>query len=406
MSTNEVPSIDLPGESLFNESSWQTELLNSHTSIKSLLNDGLITNEQATSLESIGSRFRVRIPRYYAALIDRNDPHCVIRKQAIPETSENDPILPEWAQIWSTRAYGRAVPWTNDPIGDLDLLAAPRLTHRYGNRALIHMSSLCALYCRFCFRKSHLNDSERLLYDGSLEPALEYLRTHTEVKELILTGGDPLSLPDVWLEKFFTKLESIAHLRTVRIHSRMAVTMPSRLTERLGELLGSSSLHIALVSHFNHPRELTAFARERLNLMRHHGVTLYNQNVLLRGVNDSVETLEALYQGLYEQGVTPFYLHHPDWTPGTFHFRHSIETGRELVRKLSGRLSGPAMPQYVLDIPGGLGKVPLLDENRIQLRENYSDGTIEGALYEVRPPHTLAEKTETPTYYAEFWNHA
>ncbi|MEW6058115.1 MAG: KamA family radical SAM protein [Bdellovibrionota bacterium] len=380
---------------------WQEALANSLASVDELVLEGLLKPHEASQLRNLGTAYQVRLTRYYASLMDNSDQGrgtCPIRLQALPSLGEADPTLPSWAREWSLKAYGREVPWTPDAIGDLTRLAAPRLTHRYGNRAILHVSSMCALYCRFCFRKSHLNSKDRLLYDGSFDAALEYLCAHPEIRELLLTGGDPLSLTDSALERLFDRLEGITHVKHLRIHSRMASTLPHRLTDGLIETLARQRrFKIALVSHFNHPKEFTSFARARLDGVASKGVALYNQSVLLRGVNDDGPILEELFQSLYESGVTPFYLHHPDWTPGTFHFRCSIARGQELMSGLSGRLSGPALPHYVLDLPNGLGKVPLMAD-KIKLIDTRSEPRLEGALYELTPPKTLQKQASTVLY--------
>lgn len=367
---------------------WRAELADAYASVEALVRDGLLSAGEAEALGSVAARYQIRIPRYYAKLFDVSlGAACPIRQQALPAPAEDDPTLPDWARAWSQQAFGRDTPWTGDPIGDLDKLAAPRLTHRYGNRAIVHMSTVCALYCRFCFRKAHLNDAERTLYAGSLTPALDYVRAHPEIGELILTGGDPLSLPDAWLGGFLAQLDAIPHLRHVRIHSRMPVTLPSRMTDGLATILTERRVPVALVAHFNHPRELTPLARQELERLRRRGVTLYNQSVLLRDINDRVAPLATLFQDLYDCGVTPFYLHHPDWTPGTFHFRVSIARGRAIMQALAGRLSGPALPHYVLDMPGGLGKT-LLMGHAVQPVDARVTDDLCGALYRVKAPQT------------------
>ncbi|MBI2606357.1 MAG: KamA family radical SAM protein [Deltaproteobacteria bacterium] len=363
-----------------------------------------MTADEARKLRAIGDRFRIRIPRYYAELMDRSAKGrdaCPIRKQAIPALEEADPTLPSWAQEMSLRTFGREVPWLDDAIGDLAKLAAPRLTHRYENRAILHLSSLCALYCRFCFRKTHLNDAGRALYGGALDPAIDYLRAHGEIRELVLTGGDPLSVSDAVLARLFERLSAVAHLKAVRIHTRMPATLPSRLTDALARMLTAQPFQVALVAHFNHPKELTAVALAALRSFRAKGIPLFNQSVLLRGINDSAEVLAVLFQGLYENGVKPTYLHHPDWTPGTFHFRVPIEHGRAIVRALSGRVSGPALPHYVLDLPGGGGKVLLMDTERVLILESCTADGIAGSIYRiVASPETRSASREAR--YADF----
>ena len=352
---------------------WQQELREAPASIEELEQLGVLTSSEVQTLRELGlaDRSRLRVPLSTLRLMDQGNPECPIRLQSLPSTRELDPVLPEAIRTLSERAYGRPLPWTPDPIGDLDRLASPRLTHRYGNRALLHFSSSCALYCRFCFRKEHLSASEEALYSGSFDEAFRYLSSAPEVRELILTGGDPLTHVDSRLGLFLDRVaRELPAIRTVRLHSRMASSLPSRLTPALAATLGEErGFAVHFVSHFNHPLELTAEARAGLRRLARAGVTLWNQNVLLRGVNADETVLESLYQSLYETGVAPYYLHHPDWTPGTFGFRVSIEEGRRIVRALKGRLPGPAVPDYVLDLPGGFGKVPLLDTERVKRLE-------------------------------------
>lgn len=377
---------------------WRQQLLQSYSQVEDLKNAGLISDLEAKELHTLGEQFKVRVTPYYARLMD-SSADCPIRKQAIPQLGEKDPILPEWARELSQKVYQRPTPWHSDSIGDIRNLAAPRITHRYKSRAIIHLSSMCAVYCRFCFRKSHLNDEDRTLYEGSLDPALQYLKDHTEIREVILTGGDPLSITDAAVSRLLESISQIKQIRTVRFHSRMAVTLPFRFTEHLIEILSRKwPFHIALVSHFNHPKEITAEAKNALSDLRRAGVTLLNQSVLLNGINAEVDCLETLFQGLYEIGVIPYYLHHPDWTPGTFHFRLSIEKGREMMKKLRGKLSGPALPDYILDTPRGIGKVSLLDDRVKKIQEFPLNQGIQGALYQIESPATRTLSTAKDLY--------
>jgi lysine 2,3-aminomutase len=369
---------------------WSQQLSQSYTSVESLSQAGLIAPLEAERLAKLGDRYQVRITPYYASLMSPA-PDCPIRLQAIPALGEEDPAqLPSWATEWSRKLYARDVPWSNDPIGDVERLAAPRLTHRYGNRAILHLSTMCAVYCRFCFRKSHLNEREASLYEGSLEPAFEYLALHPEVRELILTGGDPLSLTDMALARVLDRAARIPSLKVVRIHSRMAVTLPERLTPELASLLAQErGFSVHLVSHFNHPIEWTETARSALRGFRRAGIPLFNQSVLLKGVNDSTPVLFELLQGLYEAGIVPMYLHYPDWTPGTFHFRTGIARAQEIARELAGQLPGAALPQLVLDLPQGLGKASLTDaRTRVIAESGHLESRIQGDVYELATPLT------------------
>ncbi len=387
---------------------WNLEIAQSYTSVEGLRRAGLISPEESAKLSCLGDRYRVRVTPYYASLMNPADRDCPIRLQAIPGLGEEDPTLPQWATRWSQRIYDRPFPWHADAIGDFEKLAAPRLTHRYSNRAIMHLSSLCAVYCRFCFRKEHLNDPERTLYDGTLDAAFDELKSRQEVRELILTGGDPLALTNAAIERVLERAQVIEHLKVVRIHSRMAVTLPSRLDEGLGQILQKTRLSVKLVSHFNHIKEWTPQARKGLEIMRHAGVDLYNQTVLLAGVNDSTDRLAELFQSLYENGVTPIYLHHPDWTPGTFQFRLSVERGQVIMRALRGKVAGPALPHYVVDLPQGGGKASLMDAS-LRLVERFDDDlSIDGAVYEIEAPHTRASPstdltTSPKTLYLDLW---
>ena len=370
---------------------WRQELIDSYSSVEDLYSAGLINLKESTELAALGAQFKVRVTPYYSKLI-QPDLDCPIRKQAIPLLGEVDPSLPDWATDLCQKIYGRPSPWTPDAIGDVQNLAAPRITHRYKNRAILHISSSCAVYCRFCFRKSHLNDHDIALYEGPLEPAFQYLKSNSEVTELILTGGDPLSLTDAALKKMFQRIAEIPHLKILRIHTRMPVTLPSRITPALLELFSQEwPFSLYLVSHFNHTRELTPEALSKLRALKRNGVTTLNQSVLLNGINDSVNELVDLFQGLYEAGVIPYYLHHPDWTPGTFHFRVSIERGKALYSQLRGLLSGPALPEYILDIPEGYGKISPMDASFrkvCEFPEKNDSGSLRGALYEIASPST------------------
>jgi lysine 2,3-aminomutase len=351
---------------------WREELRNSLETIESLVERGILRADVAAGLDPEIRRSVLRIPPYYLNLIgpEANDP---IRAQAVPDPSESDPELPYWAQELSHKIYGKPVPWTADAIGDQARLAAPRLTHRYGNRALLHVSSSCSMYCRFCFRKSHLTEHEEDLYGGSFTPALDYLREHAEIQELVLSGGDPLALNDAMLERLLGELEKVESLKVVRIHTRMPATLPYRLNLSLMNLLARTRAYrVQVVTHFNHPRELTRESLSVLERLGRMGVSLLNQSVLLHGVNDSSDNLAALFQRLYLAGVIPYYLHHPDLTPNTFRFRVSVGRGREIIDELRGKLSGPALPDYILDGPRGEGKISLLDR-RVKLLDYRND---------------------------------
>ena len=371
--------------------SWQNQLREALCSPEDLLQRNILQKTDIESLHHVGKKFHIHITPYYADLIE-NTTDCPIFKQAIPTLHEIDPVLPKWAQKLTQAIYGRPSPWSYDPIGDYKNCAAPRITHRYSKRALLHISTLCAVSCRFCFRKAQLNRlaPQEELYFSPMKDAWEYLEKNQEIEEIILTGGDPLSVSDLSLQKLFHQLDQIPHVKMVRIHTRMTVTLPMRFTQELLKILGSHwHFQILLVSHFNHPKELTYAAKAALKTLRQSGIPLLNQSVFLKGVNDSTSCLQELFETLYFQGVIPYYLHYPDWTCGTFHFRPSIQKGKMILKELQGLLSGPALPKYMLDLPSGYGKIDLMSDSYHRVEEFHDpEDIIHGTLYECTPPHT------------------
>lgn len=295
------------------------------------------------ALGPAAAAFKTRAPRHYLALVDWDDPEDPIRRQVVP--------APEELRF----APGEQ----DDPIGDLRHSPVPRLTHRHPDRVLLYPTYHCAVYCRFCFRKEALNDIDEGYSQRALEPAFAYIAEQPAVREVILTGGDPLMLRDDHLAYIRGRLEAIAHVRMLRVHTRVPVALPQRVTPQLVDALRGRSM-VAVVTHFNHPREITPEAAVACQRLREAGFMLLNQTVLLRGVNDELATLRTLFEELvYTLGAKPYYLHHCDLTRGLRHFRTTIDAGLELVGQLRGSLSGLCQPTYVLDLPGGHGKLPL-----------------------------------------------
>lgn len=329
---------------------WLQELKEALTSVHELEGEGFAFYEarKTAGLTGVEERFRTLVPRYYSGLIDKCDPEDPIAKMAFPAEAE----LASGADA------------LRDPIGDLERKAAPRLTHRYKDRALLHVTNLCPMYCRFCFRKNLMNEREEALYAGEFTEAFRYLAEHPEIEELILTGGDPWMLADTKLSALVDEIASRAPgVKVLRFHTRMPVTLPSRVTDDLlRAVVRETRFQTVVVTHFNHPREMTREAREAVECLRNGGVMVLNQSVLLKGVNDSVETLRALFRGLGGMGVLPYYLHHCDLVRGAEHFRLPLSRGQEIWRDLRGELPGYLLPEYILDIPGGHGKIPVVGE--------------------------------------------
>jgi lysine 2,3-aminomutase len=311
---------------------WQRDLRESLRTAEDLADAGLIPREEVARYAPLLKKYQFLLPRYYAELIDRADRTCPIRLQAVPNLKE----LEEERD------------WTGDPLGDLSHKPVSRITHRYPNRALLHLTQNCSMYCRFCFRKTLLNELSPELFAGGLDPAVQYLSQHREIEEVIFSGGDPLFVSDESLRQVLQRLEFIPHLKRLRFHTRVPVTLPSRVTP---ELIGSIStrLPIVIVLHYNHPRELTEESVAACQLLASSGATLLNQSVLLRGVNDSADVLASLSEGLFSAGILPYYLHHPDAAQGTSYFFISKEDGKRIYDEVRGRLSGYLVPRYVWD---------------------------------------------------------
>lgn len=320
---------------------WQSELRDAVRSVKELGGYAFLEHADAGAED----KYRVLVPRYYLGLIDPKDPEDPIARMAFPRGEE-----------LSGNGF-------RDPIGDLARKGAQRLTHRYPDRALLHVTNLCPMYCRFCFRKNLMGESDEELYSGDFTEAFAYVREHPEIVELILTGGDPFMLSD---ERLAALVDTIARecpgVKRLRFHTRMPVTFPSRVTFSLVEsIYRPDRFQTVVVTHFNHPRELTETAHGAIRLLRAPGLLVLNQSVLLCGVNDKAETLRQLFAKLGDWGVLPYYLHHCDLVAGGEHFRLPLAEGRAIWKELRGKLPGYLLPEYVLDVPGGLGKIPLGD---------------------------------------------
>jgi lysine 2,3-aminomutase len=300
-----------------------------------------LTDSEKRAVAATSQQYAFRAPASYTNLIDWTNPNDPIRLQVVP--SENE-------LHWHDGELA-------DPIGDRAFSPVARITHRYPDRVLLYPTYHCAVYCRHCFRK------ESLAREGFSRPemaaALSYISSRPEIAEVILTGGDPLLLSDSELEFLRNELEAVNHVRMIRFHTRIPVVMPRRITPDFIRAIKSSKM-TAIVTHFNHPNEISAENASACAMLREAGFLLLNQTVLLKGVNDNADTLRTLFtELLYRLGCKPYYLHHCDLTRGLEHFRTDIERGRRIVRELRGTMSGLAMPEYILDIPGGFGKIPI-----------------------------------------------
>ena len=304
----------------------------------------LVPPEDRAALGAVAARYAVALPPALADLIDRNDPHDPIARQFVPDAAELDVQLQE----------------LSDPIGDDAHSPVKGIVHRYPDRVLLKLTPICAVYCRFCFRREMVGpDKGKALSAEALALALDYIRSHRQIWEVILTGGDPLVLSARRLRVVMKELAGIEHVKVLRVHTRVPVAEPARVTAELVRALKVKGKPTYVALHINHPRELTGAARAACARMADAGITLLGQSVLLAGVNDTPEVLGDLMRALVECRIKPYYLHHGDLAPGTAHLRTDIATGQDLMRALRGRLSGLCQPTYVLDIPGGHGKSPI-----------------------------------------------
>lgn len=247
-----------------------------------------------------------------------------------------------------------------DPIGDRAHSPVRGIVHRYPDRVLLMPVNVCAVYCRFCFRREHVGPGQKVLKPAELATALNYIRSHPEIYEVILSGGDPLILGAERLRDIITALDKIDHVKVIRIHSRIPVADPARIDDALCAALQTDRQKpVYMLIHINHAQELSPDAVAAFKKMQRAGMHLLSQSVLLKNVNDNPAALEELFRALAALGVKPYYLHHPDLAPGTGHFRLPLKEGLSIVRQLRGRVSGLCLPTYMLDIPGGHGKVPV-----------------------------------------------
>ena len=308
-----------------------------------LIAAGLAPADALADLTRVAQRYAVAITPEIAALIDRADRRDPIARQFVPDAAE-----------LVTAPEERA-----DPIGDDAHAPVEGIVHRYPDRVLLKLVNVCAVYCRFCFRREMVGPGKQVLSAAQLDAAFGYIVAHPQIWEVIFTGGDPLVLSARRLAAVMQRLAAIEHVKIVRLHTRLPAVAPERITASLVGALKSSGKTTFVALHANHPRELTGAVRAACARIIDAGIPMVSQSVLLKGVNDDAATLEALMRAFVECRIKPYYLHHADMAPGTSHFRTTIEEGQALMRALRGRVSGLAQPTYVLDIPGGYGKVPV-----------------------------------------------
>jgi lysine 2,3-aminomutase len=322
----------------------RTNLMRTLREPKELVAQGFAGSADLVVLEKVAARYAIAVTPDIAALIDPNDPADPIARQFIPSAAELE-----------TRPGERA-----DPIGDDAHSPVAGIVHRYPDRVLFKLVHVCAVYCRFCFRREMVGPGkENALSDKAYTAALDYIRAHTEIWEVILTGGDPLMLSPRRLAEIMADLAAIDHVTIIRLHTRVPVADPARISRDMVAALKVEGATTWIALHANHAREFSAAARAAIARLADAGIPMVSQSVLLAGVNDNAAALEELMRTFVECRIKPYYLHHGDLAPGTAHLRTTIAKGQELMRGLRGRVSGLCQPDYMLDIPGGAGKSPV-----------------------------------------------
>ncbi|MGJ7039969.1 lysine 2,3-aminomutase [Shinella sp. BE166] len=312
------------------------------TTVTEFFEAGLVAEEKRDEARAVAERYTVAITPSLAALIDRDDPLDPIARQFVPDAAELVTLPQERA----------------DPIGDLAHSPVEGIVHRYPDRVLLKAVHVCPVYCRFCFRREMVGpEGLGTLSPAALDAAIAYIAERPEIWEVILTGGDPLVLSPRRLQAIMARLAEIPHVKIVRFHTRVPAVDPARVGAALVAALKASGKTTYVALHANHPREFTTDARAAIARIVDAGLVMISQTVLLKGVNDDAAVLAELMRTFVENRVKPYYLHHPDLAPGTSHFRLTLAEGRALVESLRGRVSGLCQPTYILDIPGGHGKV-------------------------------------------------
>ncbi|MBS4537011.1 lysine 2,3-aminomutase [Clostridium sp. D2Q-11] len=322
---------------------WQWQVRNRIDTIEDLKKIINITKEEEERISKVLEKFRMGITPYYASLMDENDPNCPVRLQAVPQVLETH--------------MGAAD--MEDPLHEDTDSPVPGLTHRYPDRVLLLITDQCSMYCRHCTRRRFAGQQDSAMGMDRIERAIEYIRNTPGVRDVLLSGGDALLVSDERLEKIIKELREIPHVEIIRIGSRAPVVMPQRITEDLVNML--KKYHpVWLNTHFNHPKEITEESTRAIELLANAGVPLGNQSVLLRGVNDCVHTMRDLVHKLVKIRVRPYYIYQCDLSMGIEHFRTSVGKGIEIIEGLRGHTSGYAVPTFVVDAPGGGGKIPVM----------------------------------------------
>jgi lysine 2,3-aminomutase len=355
---------------------WRWQLRHRVTKLEQLQEILQLIPEEIEGIKQSKGRLALAVTPYFVSIMDSSNPNCPIRRQAIPRIEEchlskNDMV---------------------DPCGEDKNSPVSGLVHRYPDRVLLLVTDQCATYCRYCTRRRLVGSNERAITQGNFEEVLKYLKTHKKVRDVLLSGGDPLLLENERLEEILSRLRMIPHIELLRIGTRAPVTLPQRITVGLVRML--KKYHPLMISiHFTHPKEITDAVRRACNELADGGIPLGSQTVLLKGINDKPYVMKKLFHELLKIRVRPYYIYQCDLATGTEHFRTSVATGIQIIEKLRGHTTGYAIPTYVIDAPGGGGKIPVepdyvisKEKGKLVLR-NY-----EGQVFEYPEPNIIEFK--------------
>ena len=351
---------------------WKWQYKNRITDAGRLSKILSLTESETKGLEFCAQNFRMAVTPYFASLMDPENPDCPVRLQAVPTADE-----------------ARVLPWEKkDPLSEARHSPVENIVHRYPDRALFTISRQCAMYCRHCIRKTKMGEEGAFIGEREAQAALGYIRETPQIRDVLVSGGDPLMMDDARLEKIISQLRDIEHVEIIRIGTRAPSVIPMRITHALLSMLRKYQ-PVWINVQFNHPDELTPDSVKACQDIADAGIPLGNQSVLLKNVNDDAETMKRLLLGLVKARVRPYYLYQCDLCEGVGHFRTRVEVGIEMIRKLTGNISGFAVPKFVIDSPGGGGKIPInpeyiisIDDKQIVMR-NY-----EGDVYAYPQPVT------------------
>lgn len=331
---------------------WHWQLKNRITTLQQLEKIINLTVEEKRAINylnpsngTLSRKFKMAITPYFTSLIDKNNPDCPIRKQCVPSLDE----------------FKTSVNELTDPCGEEKDSPVPGLVHRYPDRVLLLLTDLCATYCRHCTRRRIVGSSEMTISSAKFHSACKYISENKEIRDVLISGGDPLLFSDDKLEYYISTLRAIKNIEILRIGTRVPCTLPQRITPELCAMLKKYQ-PIYLSIHFNHPQEITEEVRKACNMLADSGIPLGSQTVLLKGINDKTQIMARLMHELLKIRVKPYYIYQCDLAQGTDHFRTSVSTGIKIIQSLRGYTSGYAVPTYVIDAPGGGGKVPISPE--------------------------------------------